>query len=232
MRKLKLAPTILLFSVVVLLALVVGINPGCMKNQQDPVSTTSTDAGLLSATAGTGNGAPNGPHYNLNIIGVPKGKTADMTNTDGHVIFVPLDGSTKIYLSAGDFQVLDANGTDGRAAFQLPNPDSANSGTTAYSVYARALGKPGGSAFSTTCASDSLGTLYCSTDTAVFVRSKGKSSFTNVSKELLYIYVVVNGTLTRIPLFDSTLQDYYWGYTNTGLKLLQLRFYQIPTTVP
>ncbi len=227
MRTIPIVHTRLVLALLLLLAAAVWINPGCMKNQQDPVSSALPSTNYL-----TGNGAPSGPHYNLNIIGVPKGKTADMTNTDGHVIFVPLDGTTKIMLGPGDFQVLDANGTDGSAAFRLPNPDSANSGTTAYSVFARALGKPGGTAFSTTCASDSLGTIYCSTDTAVFVRSKGKSSFTNVSKQLLYIYAVINGKLTRIPLFDSTLQDYYWGYTNTGLKLLQLRFYQIPTTAP
>jgi hypothetical protein len=34
--------------------------------------------------------------------------------------------------------VLDGNGTDGVAAFQLPNPDPTNSGTTTYSVWARA----------------------------------------------------------------------------------------------
>ena len=40
----------------------------------------------------TGNGAPSGTHYNLNIIGVPKDKTADMNNNDGHRIFVQLVG--------------------------------------------------------------------------------------------------------------------------------------------
>ncbi len=216
-----------LFTLIAMSAAIALIS-GCAKDQQDPVSSPGA---FWPSNPSTGNGAPSGPHYNLNIIGVPKDKTADMTNSDGRTIFVPLDGTTKILLGPGDYQVLDANGTDGFAAFQLPNPDSANSGTTAYSVFARALGKLGGTAFSTTCASDSLGTLYCSTDTAVFVRSKGKNSFTNVSKQLLYIYAVINGTPTRIPLFDSSLQDYYWGYTNTGLKLLQLRFYQIPTTV-
>ncbi len=31
----------------------------------------------------TGNGAPSGSHYNLNIICVPNGKKADMTGTQG-----------------------------------------------------------------------------------------------------------------------------------------------------
>src|SRR5215213_8489563 len=80
---------------------------------------------------GTGNGAPKGAHYNLNIIGVPKGKA--MSNGSGNVIFVPETGSTKIMLSEGPFDVLDKNGTDGQAAFQLPNPDPENDGTTTYS---------------------------------------------------------------------------------------------------
>ncbi len=231
MKRAHFAPSGIVITLVTFLT-VIGLSiSGCTKDTQSPVSTTGVNGGPFRNLL-TGNGAPGGPHYNLNIIGVPKGKTADMTNSDGHTIFVSLDGNTKILLGPGDFQVLDRNGTDGTASFLLPNPDSANSGTTIYSVFARALGKPGGSAITTTCASDSLGTVYCSVDTAVFVRSKGKSSFTNVSRQLLYIYANVNGIITRIPLFDSRMQDYYWGYTNTGLRLLQLRFYQIPTTVP
>jgi len=66
------------------------------------------------------------------------------------------------------------------------------------------------------------------------VREKGKSTFTNVSRELLYIYADTdgNGSLERYNLFNSALTDYFWQYDNSGLKLAQLRFYQIPTTVP
>ncbi len=185
--------------------------------------------------AAAGNGAPSGPHYNLNIIGVPKGKTAPMTGSNGNVIFVSLNTPTKILLSEGPFKVLDANGTDGTAAFQLPNPDPTNSGQTQYSVWARALGKPGGTSTTTTCATDPVtGELYCSVYSMVLVRSTGKSSFDNVSKQLLYIYADVKGTgsLQRYPLFDQTLFDYFWNYDNSGLKLAQLRFYQVSTTVP
>src|SRR5262245_18737888 len=64
------------------------------------------------ANAQVGKGL-NGAHYNLNIIVVPKGKIVDMTNTSGHTIFVPLDGTAKIYYLAGSqFQVLYRNGTD------------------------------------------------------------------------------------------------------------------------
>jgi len=181
-----------------------------------------------------GNGAPSGAHYNLNMIGVPKDKTADMTGSSGHRIFVPLTGSCQVKLAEGTFQVMDANCTDGTATFQLPNPDPANSGTTTYSVWARALGKPGGSSETTTCATDPTdGQLYCSVYTMIQIRSKGQSSFTNVSKQLLYIYADIDadGNLDRMPLFDSRLQDYYWQYDNSGLKNLQLRFYPVSTTV-
>ena len=189
--------------------------------------------GAFNVTATTGNGAPSGPHYNLNIIGVPKDKTADMTGNKGHRIFVPENGGAKIWLSPGEFQVLDANGTDSNgAAFQLPNPDPENDGTTTYSVYARALGKPGGGSTTTTCFTDGVDT-WCSVYTMVLVRDKGKSTFTNVSKELLYVYVDTDGdgdADVRVPLFGNEM-DFYWQYDNNGLKLAQLRFYEIPTNV-
>jgi hypothetical protein len=180
------------------------------------------------------NGMPNGAHFNLNIIGKSNPKE-DVTCGDGHVIFVPLSGTARIGLSEGDFAVLDCNGTDGSAAFQLPNPDPTNSGTTVYSVWARALAKPGGQSTTTTCATEPLtGETYCSLYSMVLVREKGKSSFTNVSRELLYVYadIDLDGDVERVPLFDERLQDYFWSYQNQGLRLAQLRFYAEPTTVP
>lgn len=211
-------------------------------NQSSPLSpSTGPVVGPTAVkTADKGNGSPSGAHYNLNIIGT-NDKSADMDGSNGHRIFVKIDGNTKIMLTEGaDFQVLDANGTDGTASFQLPNPDPTNSGTTRYSVFARALGKPGGGADVTTCAewlNPTTGLLeeVCSLAVLELRRSGngGKSSFTNVSKELLYIYADVDGTgIKRYPLFDSRLQGYLWDYENSGLRLAQLRFYPCPTTVP
>ena len=187
-----------------------------------------------ASVAMAGNGAPSGAHYNLNIIGVPKNKSADMSGNMGHRIFVPLNAKSKILLSQGDFQVLDANATDGSASFQLPNPDPDGDGITSYSVFARALGKPGGSARIVTCATDPL-TMdeVCSPLSHVAVREKGKSSFTNVSSALLFIYADLDGDGIdeRYSLFDDRLEDYFWEYDNSGLKLLQLRFYEISTDV-
>src|SRR6266487_1316203 len=138
----------------------------------------------VAALAQTGNGAPSGSHYNLNIIGVSHNKSPNMDAASGNVIFVGLGSkdntvSTKILLSQaaiGVFAVLDKNGTDGEASFELPAPGS-------YTIWARALAKPGGSATMTTCASDTLtitgpdASTVCSTLHEVFVRGTGKSSF-------------------------------------------------------
>jgi len=194
----------------------------------------STIGKSSASNVSTGSGAPSGPHFNLNIIGVPKGKTADMTGSQGHKIFVPLMGNCKISLAPGVFQVLDANCTDGKASFQLPNPDVNNTGTSTYSVWARALGKPGGKSTMTTCAYDVDGIEWCSVTPLMSIRNTGKSTFTDVTRNLLYVYVDLdgNGVPERYNLFDDALWGYFWTYDNSGLKLLQLRFYQIGSTVP
>jgi hypothetical protein len=169
----------------------------------------------------TGNGAPSGGHYTLNIIGVKNDKTAmDMTGNSGHRIFVLLSGPpTKIMLAPDSpdspgFTVLDANGTDGLAEFQLPKPDPEADGTTAYSVFARALGTPGGKSITTTCATDpDDGSRVCSGISLTLERKRGQSLFENVSKWLLYIYADTNGdsVVERVPLFDDKLQGYFWS---------------------
>jgi hypothetical protein len=193
---------------------------------------------LSTAASAAGNGAPSGAHYNLNIIGVSKDKSADMTDNQGHRIFVPLYGKPKIWLTESpSFEVYDANGTDGNgASFGLPNPDPNADGITEYSVYARALGTPGGSSTTTTCAYDAvLDETYCSTMSMVLVRDDkgGKSTFTNYSRELLYVYADLDGdgVVDRMPLFGDDAYMFYWDYNNQGLKLAQLRFYEIATDV-
>lgn len=126
--------------------------------------TVLTLSMILSTAALAGNGAPQGaPDYQLNIIGTTDKNDATDGNWggDGHRIFVDLWGETRIALSEGDYAVLDANGTDGWASFQLPAPglDAFVVGEEGdadvesdYSVFIRPLGKPGGWATITTCA--------------------------------------------------------------------------------
>lgn len=128
-----------------------------------------------------------------------------------------------------------------------------------YTVWARALGKPGGSATATTCATvdadttdDRTGDLVCSTENMVLTRSKGKSSFTDVTQELTSLLAYLcevpltdygsgpicdrDGdqiadpdavTLTRISLFAGDTEDWFWNYDNNNLRLAQLRFYSV-----
>jgi len=175
---------------------------------------------LTVAPAFAGNGAPQGPHdYQLNIIGTSD-KNADMTGNNGHRIFVSLEGKTKINLVEGEYAVLDANGTDNDGAtFQLPAPgldayivgDPGDADVdSAYSVFVRPLGKPGGWATITTCADlldSTFGGLlgghdrkvlnevaelggYCSLEQVgqnITMREKGKSTFENVTAALTTI---------------------------------------------
>ena len=234
-------------------ALAVGTLAACSPDATSPDPTPSSGPAL--ATASTGNGAPSGAHYTLNIIGVPKDKSPNFTGGNGGRIFVDLGktgaaANTRINLTEGDFGVLDANGTDGVAAFQLPNPDPDGDGTTSYSVYVRALGKPGGKATMQSCYTDDTGT-WCAVDFGVapitIERTKGGvAKFVNVSKDLLFVdYCTawaagldgILGTaddvctsVSQIPLFGNDLLSYYWSYDNEGLKLAQLRFYELPTT--
>ncbi len=224
---------------------------------------------------------PQGPHlYQLNIIGVPKEKSADMDNNNGHRIFVRLDGKSAIYLQEGeDFAVLDANGTgdkDNTAVFQMPDPgldpyvvgDKGSADTDSdYSVFVRSLGKPGGWATITTCA-DLVDSTFASLLPGKFVsvlnkldyfggwasveqvgseitmRPKGKSDWTNVTAELLTIVFKVEVDISaegdppeiiivyvRVPIFDDIIENEYWSYDNSGLKLLQVRFYDVSTDV-
>jgi hypothetical protein len=205
-------------------------------------TTSPPDPSLI---ANTGNGAPSGAHYNLNIVGVENGKNANMDAAGGNVIFVGLGTkkitvTTNILLSQstdGSFQVLDKNGTDGTASFELPAPGT-------YTVWARALGAPGDSAKITTCASDVAGNgtvtdTVCSTENQVFVRGTGKSTFKDVTQSLTTIvidalsesaaFAACGGTTQtsiRVNLFDPCLEGYFWKYDNNGLRLLQIRFYQ------
>ena len=203
----------------------------------------------LPLTAFAGNGAPSGAHYNLNILGKTTCSGDDLTGSNRHTIQVllrggdraedidgtlalTLDKRNKIYLAQstdGTFQVTDGNACDGGAEFKLPAPGT-------YEIYARALGKPGGEATMTTCATGAgedlvLGTsddeIVCSTDNVLLVRGTGKSTFRNVTTELTTITADIDGDgdLDTVSIFDPALYDYFWNYENRGLRLAQLRFY-------
>ena len=263
-----LAPALLTGGVLVAPAFSTGGNVSTTSTQttttaKTSTATTTTAVSLASVTT-TGNGAPSGSHYNLNIIGVPKDKTAALTNNDGHRIFVQLVGGNTAGgptgINGGDFsqiskvntillthdplnesfQVLDANATDRDGAlFQLPMTVS-----TTWTVWARALGKPGGHADMTTCATVNVtvvdpttgvatttAEVLCSLDTTLSLTRTKNAKFQDVTDNLLFVTLSTTqlGLTTclsaTVALFDSCLQNYFWNYDNNGLKLLQLRFY-------
>jgi len=193
-------------------------------------------AGLLAATmasavSATGNGAPSGPHFNLNIHGVASGQGWNGNNKND--IFVPLVGRCQIDLTRsanyGVFGVTDPNCLDGTAGFTLPDPcvDASSTvtcpSTFSYSVWARAMSTKG-SAQMQTCYTDTTGT-WCNTSLAITLGSQKK--FTDVSKSLLQI--CDNATGKQAAIFSNSLYQYFWQYDNQGLRLAQLRFYPIPT---
>ncbi len=113
------------------------------------------------ALAQNNNQCPGEKEYQVNIIGVPKAKNPDMTNNNGHRIFVWLNGVSKVYMTGdtdpsadglqcgNNFYVADANGTDGEAKLVVPctpvNAGSTDPGVC-YDVWATPLGTPGGKA--------------------------------------------------------------------------------------
>ena len=229
---------------------------------------------------GVGNGYPGSHDYLLNIIGVPKDKTADMDGNNGHRIFVQLyggqkvcvtdedwaayqellgveeptenpyacteeewedalqggrgkvtggwdglDKTNKILLTPNDedyFGVLDANATDNDGAeFTMPDDVYGH-----YVVYARALGKPGGSAAMTLCANETEETnddidgdgivdteTWCSINQAVLTRIKGQPRTEDVTNALFTLSILVDnddvkdvsltGCLTETGVIDA-----------------------------
>jgi hypothetical protein len=206
-------------------------------------NNVSADTRGRAATGSTGNGSLPGKHYNLNIHAVTNPKDATMTDSNTHNIFILENKRCAISLGQVDtfdqIQVKDGNCTDGKAQFMLPNPDPNNTGVSAYTVFARPLGKPGRNLSMNTCAmytyTDPVTGVttteeLCSVKVLDLSRTRGGQKFTNVSEYLLYMYVDIydpaTGTYTptRVPLFDPMLQDYMWQ-TVGNTKLVQLKFF-------
>jgi hypothetical protein len=201
------------------------------------------------AHAGSGPIPDNGTHYNLNIIGVPHDKTVpDMTGSNRHVIFVPLESGADVarqvsvfYVAGDQFRVLDGNATnDNVATIMVPSEPA---GDLCYNVWATALGKPNGNAVvGAQCVIDGL--LGSCTDALLLggfqlERKKGTPKPMNISdifRATGCIDLNASGTCDTgdlqfkgVWIFNvAQLLQYFWDYDNNGLKLMQIRFY--PTT--
>ena len=179
------------------------------------------------ALAGTGNGAPSGAHFTLNIHGVSNSNGTSYSGNNKNDIFVPLTGRCTIDLAKGTpFEVLQPDCTKGTPAkFQLPTLRATTTcATYAYQVWVRAL-TPKGTATMRTCFTTlTTGTTFCNTTVVVLKKSR---TFSNVTDTLLSVCETVTGTFKSEPIFSTTNQTYFWQYTNHGLRLAQFRFYPI-----
>ena len=192
---------------------------------------------------------PNGNHppgklaYNLNIIGRPNdyNGNGDM-NGSRHTIFIPLKtdwyidpcetiggqnnpGATAVpvelptkgvslWIVPGvGFSVIDGDATDKSATLQV---DVGESGTTTYNVYALAKGKPGG------CLDLEA---YTTLDgTVIFLGSVDVDRKTGKPQKVNLTNLLYSGD---VALFAEPYEDYFWQLYNNGLKLMNVRFYEV-----
>jgi len=202
---------------------------------------------VLAKPNNNNNGEPkpgtdfNGPHYNLNIIGVPHDKTnGNFDNPKRHTIFIPLvtDYVTDPCVSTGrqetldptlapakgvklkigpspdnNFYVIDGNATDDKYA-EFLMPDSPGG----YDVWVSGKGKPGGCLDIDAYYFD--GTYYTFIGHVDVDRNTGQPKWQNVRWLLYY-----NGNA-----YFADYADYFWQLYNKGLRLMQVRFYPTPTT--
>ncbi len=188
------------------------------------------------AFAGNGAGGVGSGGYQLNLIGMDKTDklTNDETN-NGHRIFVPIDGHTKILLYEGPFAVLDSDATDGMGKFRLPYPgdcsDLSGACTFLYEVWIRVLGKPSATDYNIVTCRVLAGVEECSTETVAVPSAnlgKGGAKFTNVSKQLLTVCIDTDDLDTlcnfRTEIFDDAAYQYLWDVDANGHRLAQLRF--------
>jgi len=214
----------------------------------------ASNAGL----AQNGNGITTvGPHYNLNIIGVTKGKNPPLTGSDRHTIFVPLNTAANdpvpgadIWLTQGPFTVCDGNAFDAAfdcngtqiakqgAVFQLPCNTNITTaaGTTLVpcTTGATASYNVWARVVGTPGGSSTLTTCATEPITGVLVCSTKKAVLVRMKPnkftnvtDALTSLVDAN-TLQTVALFQGGFLNFFWDYDNNGNKLLQLRFYLLP----
>ena len=200
------------YNVKLALVLAVGIYSSCKKDNSVP----APEPQVLTDTSA---------RFHLNIIGKPDEKKDGDYN--GSRLFVLRNGITKIWLKEGPFALSSEKLSDTTAILYLPTPDQDKNGKLDYTLYARPLATPGGSARIVLCATDTVtGQQVCS-KTLYAARTTGKPESINISDSLYFIHADLNkDSIAEIyPLFHPRLKNYLVKYDNNGLKLLQLSFY-------
>jgi len=224
---------------------------------------TSLVVGLAAgnALAQNGNPCPGKKEYQFNIIGVANPKTQPLTNDNGRRLFVPLKGATNIYFTGdtdfndanglqcgNNFNVVDANGTDGSATVLVPCTKVTAASTTTgicFDVWATTLGGPGSANVDIVCSFDgtvssdtNIDSGDCAMGTGVDIpleRKSGRPVQTDVTKffrasgcfDTIDDGVCTAGekTFSNVWIFNlEALIEYYWIYDNNGLRVTQIRF--------
>jgi len=176
------------------------------------------------AIAGTGNNVPSGAHFNLNIIGVPKGMNDNFDGGNGSRIFVSRTANTLFYVHGGSsYQVLDHDGTDGEVGESLAEPGivfpyDVATGDWKVQIYVRLLGPKDSTADWTTYVPSFLA---------------GKTSFTDEHGQVWYEYATfsLNRDSTKFQLKTGQLlpddyQDVLWELDpGTNFRIVQMRVY-------
>ncbi len=215
-----------------------------------------------SVPSGAGGGSRHTIFVPLTTIGdSPNGTEPESTSPDATDTSIYLVQGPTFAVCQGDActAAVDCSGTalnKTGAVFQLPCNVLTATGTTSntctqasvnsatYCIYAAALGKPGGRASITTCATDlATNTVVCSTNNAILIRKKGGPQVQDVTTALTTLTCstatqptcpCATGTCT-FEIFNSLFTNFLWDYDNAGLKNAQLRFYLEPagtTTCP
>jgi hypothetical protein len=206
-----------------------------------------------------------GPHFNLNVHGVPYGTEIYKFKNDSigpgrHSIFVPLNTIDNITIFFGFSQTMnwtvldcDATGPGGDARIVLPaymyidtNSDGVEDTAKRvayYMVYVVGLGKPSDAALwiiYPQVAYNASWTAYQFSQDQLTVPAhmkggKGKNGqpvWYNATNLFFADVTFWNGTsylyYQDTWVFDIPgLEDYWWNVQNTGVRLMQLRFYPV-----
>lgn len=195
----------------------------------------------MAGKGGKGNGAPEGGHYNLNIIGVEKGKTVKMTGSERHTIFVRLGRAgdaveTRIHLQPGDeFRVCDGNGFDIAYAcdedVQLLDAKGGGKDGAVFMLPCNLLLPQGGNVngdpieVNVNCNE----TYTVNGDGDVIVVPKQGDLVPVLAYEVWGRALGKPGDGVQATMQTcatvTEIEDWFWSYQNEGVKLVQLRFY-------
>lgn len=188
----------------------------------------------------TGSGAPSGPHWNINIIGHPKGGIGG-DYSSGHSIMIPLrnvasrgdlvcdvDGvqlvddiapkwetseptGAKIYFVPGDhFEIIDRDATDSDGATIMVPVDPAT-GDIKFDVYMRVLGKPNQCMNIKAYAYDLEQNLWFLAGTVYVSRKTGKSTFVRAN-DLFRVWFCLVADCSNTASNLSVFNDVFESY--------------------